>query len=262
MRKLKKTSYMEEAWKRQNQTQAVHILPSGKLAIFLVVFFIAVDFFFLRGIIEYLFTDSELMVNISAIAVAVIIDVSPSVLAGILMIQRKTRIQKTGAIGITIMLLVFFALLAGLRLNASDMVYSTSSTALVSTINGKDEAVAHPAELWMSLVYCLVPVATSVLSFMIGMTQNKKLEEEYQRKISANRLYDEIASRQANVIELEAIIGSDLLGYNQKLKELELSNLEADKQITKERLRLAQALALGTPEGASNMLGNREEGED
>lgn len=257
--KKRNSTNIEDVLKKEQYFNEVHYLPKNIWALVLVFFFVFLDSLFIYQIITGYFVEAPKISLASTIGLAILIDVSPSILAGCISVKNKKRIHYAGMIATSVLLLASFLFLAMVRIHSGDMIYSVSSTTIQSALQTTvKETVENKGQQWVTALYCIMPVFTSVLSFMIGVFENSESRELFQRKISGNHLYNEITKKMVNEMEIEAELKRDLMGMNEKKKALVLSDLETDALILKEKIKLQCACAVGTPQALDNMMKKKE----
>lgn len=248
---------IEDIWKTQQDFNEIHYLPKGMAAILLIIAFTCSDFLFIKQIVEYYFTEAEWMIYVSAAIISILIDVSPSILAACIMKKPKKRIDYIG-IGVTLTLLaLMFILIGGLRINSADLMFSTNSTTLRSAVSEMAGPAVTPGQAWISAVYVVIPVFTSVLSFLIAVMDNNASRVTYADKMAGGSLYDQITQMEAEQIEIGHVLNKDFDSYVDEMEAIALSNNEAENVIALEKLKLAQAMHTGDPQAASEIMARK-----
>ena len=227
---------------------------SGLVPSVLIAAFIVSDFSFISQLLEYYFVDAVWRGWLASGVLALLADITPTILAACIMIQNKKKIHYVGIDALTTMLAALFAFLGYVRLNSADLIFSLSSTSLVSVVNQTAETSLSAAQIGMSWLFVILPIATSILSFIIAAVSDGKAKREYSERVAGANWYDHISMLEAEKIEIEDLISSDFESYVDELKQLALSDNNAEKAIIKNKMKLLQAMAAGKPQAASEIF--------
>ena len=227
MSKLIEKNKVRAMLKEKKKKNDVHYLPQGFIPMVLVLTFIASDYIFISQLLEHYFNEAQWRGVVASIIIAIIIDVSPTIIAACLMTKSKQKIHYIGVVALTVVEFALFALLGYVRVNSADLIFSIKSTSLKS--------------------------ATSAILFWYSYDDGNS-ENRINDKIWVTKLYDEMAQDEADRIELQHVIDSDLEGDSDKKLELTIKDVEAYKKITYDRMSILQAIASGNPQAASEIF--------
>lgn len=254
MSKLIEKNKVRAMLKEKKKKNDVHYLPQGFIPMVLVLTFIASDYIFISQLLEHYFNEAQWRGVVASIIIAIIIDVSPTIIAACLMTKSKQKIHYIGVVALTVVEFALFALLGYVRVNSADLIFSIKSTSLKSATSAAKETALTSGQTGMSWLFVALPIATSILSFIIGIMTDGNSENRINDKIWVTKLYDEMAQDEADRIELQHVIDSDLEGDSDKKLELTIKDVEAYKKITYDRMSILQAIASGNPQAASEIF--------
>lgn len=266
-RKNDRERNMTEAEKSLLKTEAqlhkldkIHFFPRSPLILAAILFFIYTDYMFIFQLTDLYFCQAEVLGIICAITIAAVIDLIPSIIASVVNVKHKEKKHYLLIVGLTTILMLVFIGLFAVRWNSSDFIYDTSGTQL-SVFSSETELV--PAEenttgqRAMTILFGLIPMATSMLSFCVSVLDDGREDKGYQKRISVMKCKSELANLEANNLEIQNELKRDYIGRNEILRALEHDDVEQEKIIAKEIIKFQMALAEGTPQGLSNVMEKR-----
>lgn len=245
---------MEKLWKKQWKYKEVHYLPRGIVPIALVLVFIVSDYTFISQLLNFYFYDEAWRGILASITIAILIDVTPTILAVCLMIQTKKRVHYIGIGVLTLMLTVLFGFLAYVRINSSDLIFSIGSSSLISAANTIKDTGIKSGQLGMSWLFVALPIATSILSFIIGVISDNSVKKTYTDKVWSVKFYDDITQIEAAKLELKHVLNNNFDENMDAKYELAISDNKAEEELIYDKLKLMQAFACGNPQAASEIF--------
>mgnify|MGYP004661610097 FL=1 len=255
---LRKKNGVENCIKiKEKDYKGMHYLPRSGVAISLIVAFIISDFCFISQLIEYYFVDEVWRSVLASAVIAIFVDVSPSILAACVMVKKKSKGHYCSIVGILLTLIIIFCSLAYVRLHSVDLIFSISSTSLGSTMNQTADTALTAGQLGMGWLFVFLPIATSVLSFIISIMSDGT-GKTYKEKMAANDLYDLETLSKIKVLELRHVINRDFDGLVNDLEDLEMDDKKMDALILKNELRLKQAMLASDPQTTDNIFAKNE----
>jgi len=254
---MKKINKIEEMWKEQQKHKEVHYLPRGIVPVILVIAFIISDYTFISQLLDFYFYDEAWRGILASIVIAILIDVTPVIIAACIMIPHKRKIHYIGIGSLTSMLAALFGFLGYVRINSAELIFSIGSTSLVSAAHNAADMAISPGQAGMSWLFVVLPIATSVLSFIIGIISDSSLKETYTNKVWGAALYDDITHLEAEKIELKHVLDSDFDGETDAKYALALSDNKAEEELTFDKLKLTQAFACKNPQAAAEIFARK-----
>lgn len=255
---LRKKNGVENCIKiKEKDYKEIHYLPRSGVAISLIVAFIISDFCFISQLIEYYFVDEVWRSVLASAVIAIFVDVSPSILAACVMVKKKSKGHYCSIVGILLTLIIIFCSLAYVRLHSVDLIFSISSTSLGSTMNQTADTALTAGQLGMGWLFVFLPIATSVLSFIISIMSDGT-GKTYKEKMAANDLYDYETLSKIKELELRHVINRDFDGLVNDLEDLEMDDKRMAALILKNKLRLKQAMLASDPQTTDNIFAKNE----
>ncbi len=242
--------------KEKYNLNKVNYLPSSGIGKMLILLFITSDFMFIMQLVDIYFTQSEFLSMAVSLVIACLIDISPSILAGFITVKKKKSIHYVAMFITSLALIASFTVLGFIRLNSEEFIYQIANNQITSLISEQEiEQSAHTqGYMWMSVLFCIIPVFTSIVSFCIGLFESSKNKETYLDKINIIKSREELFNLQANNLELELELERNLNDMNDQYKELELDDIKNRKIIAKEFVKFKMAQAVKTPQALTNFM--------
>lgn len=240
-----------EGWKKQKNHDDFHFIPSDFRVFLLVIFFVFSDLMFIHQLVDAYFYDTEVMSWLTSLVVAVLIDVSPTTIAASIGVKNKGPKHYAAIVMATIALILGFVMIGYVRINSSELIFSTNNSSLISASQSVTDkaSIITKGQLGMTLLFVLIPVFTSVLSFVIGILANNDSEKKLTNQLEGYNIYNEISERIANSMEMKMVMDTDFDSYVDEKHKLEVMNAKADKEITMDYMKIMQAIACaGSPE--------------
>lgn len=240
----------------EQEYNEVHYLPTSKVGLAIVLICIISDYIFFEQIIDYHFTESIMMVRMVAFIMALAIDIIPTILVGCMVKQSKSKLEYVAMVILVLIEFSLFLLNALMRIYDADLIFSTDSTVLQSAMNTVVK-VNKGGQKWLALILCIMPVATSVISFMIGVLDNNAFRKTHMEEKALLGILDEMAQVEAEMIEIEHVSKRNFEKYVDEHEKLVLADNQSNRILTYDTLRLTQALAAGHPQAASDIMAKR-----
>jgi len=254
-----KNAEIEQYYKTVQSYKEVHYLPGGWAAVGLILAFIVSDYTFISQLLEYYFVDEAWRGILASVVLAILADVSPSILAACIMVEPKKKVHYAGIASISAMLVALFSFLGYVRLNSADLIFSISSTSLGSAVNQATDTSLSAGQHGMSWLFVILPIATSILSFIISIVSDSNVKKEYTDKLAAKNFDDQITALEVDKIEIQDTMERNFEDYVNDLKQLAIDNHRTDAMIVKDKLKLVQAMASGDPQAADNIFAKKVE---
>lgn len=249
-----------EKQKGIQKLEGLKMLPSSLFFKFIIVMFIWADALFLYQITEKYFTQAAVMSWVAAVVMACILDVTPSVIAGLLNMPKKKYKHNITMIVLGIMMAILFVGIFALRWNSQDIVFDTAGTQLsltsASTMDKNDDKDVSMGQQSLTLLLGFQPIATSLLSFAIALFDTGREKKEIVKSKERIKLAEAAINVDADNLEIQNELNRDLYEYDNQLKKLELDDITQQKYITKELIKLRFALGEGTPDALSVFMEN------
>lgn len=250
----KKTIRIEDHIKTtEKDYKEIQYLPRSGIAIALILAFIVADYCFISQLLEYYFVDEVWRSVLASAVIAIIVDVSPSILAACIMVKNKSKGHYFGIVSILMTLVAMFTFLGYVRLHSVDLIFSLSSTSLGSAMNQATDTALTAGQTGMGWLFVFLPIATSVLSFMISIMTDGA-GKTYKDKLAANAFYDYETLAEVKKLELRHVINRDFDGFVNELEALELDDKRTDASILKSKLRFRQAKVASDPQTTDNIF--------
>lgn len=249
-----------EKQKGIQKLEGLKMLPSSLFFKFIIVMFIWADALFLYQITEKYFAQAAVMSWVAAVVMACILDVTPSVIAGLLNMPKKKYKHNITMIVLGIMMAILFVGIFALRWNSQDIVFDTAGTQLsltsASTMDKNDDKDVSMGQQSLTLLLGFQPIATSLLSFAIALFDTGREKKEIVKSKERIKLAEAAINVDADNLEIQNELNRDLYEYDNQLKKLELDDITQQKYITKELIKLRFALGEGTPDALSVFMEN------
>lgn len=244
--------------KKKYNLNEVNYFPSSRIGKLLVILFIVSDFMFIWQLVDLYFTENILISIATSFVIACLIDISPSILAGFIAEKEKKFIHYVAMFIIALALIASFVALAFLRFNSEELIYKLDSNKILSLQDQQqnEKLDYKPGYMWMSVLFCIIPLFTSIVSFSIGLFENSKNKEIYLNKKYAIKNTEELFNLEANNLELELELKRNLDEMNEKYRKLELDDIQNKKIIAKEFVKFQMAQAVKTPQALTNFMEN------
>ncbi len=224
--------------KKLDKTGRFRYLPKSPVIFMVIIFIIAMDFVFIKQLTEAYFADTEATIFLSALVIVVCIDLTPSILAGFINMEKK-RIRDFVIFGLALIaLLTGFMFLAQIRIHSEELIYQTSSMG-IDSMNAVDVVgnLNLEGKRWMTYLFCFMPLFTSIISFVISLLDGRDNKKDYIRQLETVRQKSELIDLEGNQHELELELKRDLISRNNRLREIELDDLQATQTMARELIR-------------------------
>lgn len=257
-----KSNRIEDMWKEQENNSKIHYLPRGVVPVILVMLFIFSDYIFISQLIDNYFYDAAWKGVVGSCIISVIIDVSPTFFAAFIMSKSKKLHHYISFVLLLCLDLSIFAFLGVTRLNSADLIFSTGSTSLVSATNSVTESTVSAGQTALSWLFIVLPMATSVLSFIVGIMSDSKSNEKYINKKWKAKVQNMVADDEAAKIELKDVIDRQLGKNTDEKHKLAVDNVIAEELITYDKLKLMHAMACRNPQATSEIFSRKIEMEE
>lgn len=258
MSKLKtRSNRIEDMWKEQENNAKIHYLPRGVVPVALILLFVFSDYMFISQLLDYYFCDEVWKGNLASLVIAAIIDVSPTIIAACIMIKPKKTIHYIGIALLGLIEIILFGVIGYARLNSADLIFSMSSTSLISAANSVEDSSVSAGQTAMSWLFVVLPIATSVLSFVIGIICEGNFSDTYVKKKWKAKIYNKVADDEAAKIELRDVINRQLDKNTDEKHKLAVDNVNAEEQITYDKLKLIHAMACRNPQATSEIFSRK-----
>lgn len=238
--------------------EKMKVLPSSGIGKILILFFIVSDFIFIFQLIDGYFNQSQLLSLAAAVVIACLIDVSPSILAGFINFKGKKSIHYFVMVITSLALVGSFAVLAFIRIHSEDLIFQTMDNQITSLVSTEEiqQSVNEQGTRGMSVLFCIVPIFTSIVSFAISLFDNPEGKKQYLNRISFISNKEKLVNLEANNLELELELQRNLNSMNDKYRALELNDIQNKKIIAQEIVKLKMAQVLKTPQALTNFMEN------
>lgn len=233
--------------------KSFRILPNSMMAKILILFFIVIDFSFIKQLTDCYFVETWWKTLASALVVAVLMDIMPSIMAELAKTKCKTWYTYI-EIGITAaVFLVVFAVVFVVRWYSQDMIYETSSTQLqitssfiAETTEAEGETAGRTA---MTILFGIIPLVTSIISFFVSYYDEPSADAgKNSRKLHYLYLKAQLINTAGNMEELENETQRDIRGYDDANKALMLDDLNQYRKISCEKAKLKAVIKRKEPE--------------
>lgn len=241
--------------KRYN-LEKMNVLPSSRIGKILILFFIVSDFIFIFQLVDGYFTQSQGLSVAAAVVIACLIDVSPSILAGFINVKEKRGIHYFVMVITSLILVGSFAVLAFIRIHSEDLIFQTMNNQITSLVSIEEiqQSAHEQGTMGMSVLFCIVPIFTSIVSFAISLFDNPEGEKKYLDKVSFIKNREELIHLETNNLELELELKRNLNSMNDKYRALELDDIQSKKIIAQEIIKLKMAQVLNKPQALTNFM--------
>lgn len=227
--------------------KGLKILPDSQLGKFLILLFIATDAIFMYQITNVWCSYSVVMTVFTAIILATALDVLPSVISGMLG-ERKKKAIHYAIISVSMLILLgLFGVVFAARYYSADQLYQTAehSLKIVSVFDTVTPGTSKTemGQLMMTILFGIVPVATSVISFAIGFWENRAPDDSVMtKKLQSLLLRASLIDVEGNITELEAQKERDLRQYDEENRKLAQDDVTQYGKIIREGAKLDMAL--------------------
>ncbi len=207
----KETNIQKSVLKRKFAPRTVW--EYGLVVTFFITFFVFVDLFNAKSSWNYLQTDNPLMIWCTAGACAVALDVPPAIAGYVLKKYLQGLTSKRECIFIVTLAFAAFSLAFffnfGLKILMDDLLFSVNSASgLVNTATGAatETTEEHPAVLVAAIYSGIVPLLTSISSFLISFIGCDPLKAERMRYEQMKlELEDEILEYEVALCEVSSV---------------------------------------------------------
>lgn len=237
---------------KERETDGFRILPHSSTAKWLIFFFIAIDFSFIKQLTDCYFVETWWKTLSSALVVAAIVDIMPSMIAELAKRKHKQWYTYLGITVTALALMAVFTVLFIVRWYSQDLIYETASTQLVVVSSLPTETGAVETETAgraaMTILFGLIPVVTSVISFLVSYYDDELPGNDSKRLPHLLCLKAHLINAGSSIYELENEMGRDIQGYDDANKALFLDDLNQYKRITREKVKLQIARKRKDPE--------------
>ncbi len=259
-RKKEEYQYLPETFQtavridgKDNRQNVFKIFPSSPMAKILIFFFIIIDFSFIKQLTDCYFAETWWKTLASALVVAAIMDIMPSIIAELAKMKCKRWYTYLEIVISTTALLTVFIVIFVVRWYSQDIIYETASTQLqiVSALTPEmDHAASDTAgRTAMTILFGMIPLVTSIISFFVSYHDSGFADQDNgSRKLQQLALKIQLIRIGGSIEELEHEKMRDIQGYDDANRALMLNDLNQYKKISLEKVRLRTELKRQLPE--------------
>lgn len=236
-----------------NKESGFKIFPNAPMAKMLIIFFIVINFSFIKQLTDCYFAETWWKTLASALVVATLMDIMPSIIAELAKMKCKRWYTYVEIVVTTIALLSVFIVVFAVRWYSQDIIYETASTQLqiVSAFTPEvDHAESDIAgRTAMTILFGLIPLVTSIISFFISYYDNASASQDSSSKKIQYLLFKaQLINIGGSIEELENEKMRDIQCYDDTNKALMLDDLNQYKKISREKARIKAELKRKIPE--------------
>lgn len=244
-----------------------------KTTVGIMLFSMSLDMFFIYSVTDSVFTQLPILSIVSALIIAFNIDSLPVIIASRLEKKYKTKLDKM-LIFLGISLFIFFiTCIFALRLatmettyndSGADMEISTTITLNNTDINDSltensvtsDVSTYEPtaAELTMTILLAMTPLATSILVFAVATHRSLKFKIMHSADAAIRDLQNHKTQLNAHLLKLKEKSNTDSIAKDNKLFTNLLYQFEKEAQGLRIIARTELAKKVGTEDATSVLL--------
>ena len=192
-------------------------------------------------------------------ALAFCLDVPPLLLGACIQDAKtpeKFKIMEIVAL-IAAFVLVFGGVF-GLRMASMDQMYPVHTLSGLEGISGQSapqtEAGHTAGQIIMALITALLPLATSICSFVLGLQSSPEDAYRHQLRLNQIELRQRINAMKVMYTELREDMSFDLNEYDEARYDIRLQTIRDQADILKSDSRKRLAEKLGRAEGVSELM--------